>query len=1029
MSSSRFPLFFSWFWFAASVLLFSSASETLRAEIPLQRIILRGKVVAEYDKTPVNTVWVGIFAGREDPVAYAWTRADGTFRCDRSLLPGTYWVELRPVNHLFENTDLQIELPTPAPSDPEDARRAAQRFMWGRRILDDPANDVVVDHVVGKTGENRETVEEIASALLDVVDQLSVEETVTFNLPMVEDTRLTTVSLRGSIRGLLGRGRLRGGIARFLWRGHEITSVPTDSGHRFERDFVQVPIGTIKVIAGDRFGLFQRVEREIEITPETNLVQLDDLVCGLRGWVKATLVVLLALVVWFVFRGGRKTRRDVRPPEPSAEPTASESSTKDMPLDFDALSERMEKGLEWLRGAGRKIWHTPTEPRESLRVTQWFYIHGGICLLLAIWAGLQLYGNTILSSGPLCREEAEAVSHAQQLKRAIQEGDNELYIESLQVGENFTPFQVFAWSRILSVSAFQRIAWQTVHLILFCTSAFLVFAAAWMLSQRILQSPSGGSIAGLGAAALLILCPAAIRYSCTLYPETFSLFLMSASLLVWTLAGVTPVRPTFLFLSFLLGFTFLYHPVHGLLLVTILGIATLLRTKPFERNLADLACLILPATVLVFVVSRVYLPETSRRVHAFLGRGDDLGGLRGIAWFFERMTIDYAPHRWIMIVVLLVLVAVSWSLMDRRLRGLAAGLAGGVVTLIVFVGGKYWSSLLAFMPVLALFFGVAVEVIVAHAGRGKDKSYALTAATLLLLILPLRQGHLVQRHYYATTADWNAVLEKLLPTIDTERGALLIGENSQMPPAAVNVHLVKDYDADLEKIYRPSLQGSIAPDGERISDATESAMELARWLQNDLVGSVNTIELLPGHPLLESPQYLKFENWTRTWVSLMKYQPWYPETEAIPFEDRNLNIHVYRRDIEATHIGRSRRIDTASAGIVRMALLDQAGRYVTNVRNGAAMQVRSEVVNLSEEPLKAYLWWLISDRFTERPWEKKHAEARQDVELPRNGRQEFTAKLTMPNESGRYWLVAYLRSEDVHLDAAFLAEDVVVGRP
>ena len=468
--------------------------------------------------------------------------------------------------------------------------------------------------------------------------------------------------------------------------------------------------------------------------------------------------------------------------------------------------------------------------------------------------------------------------------------------------------------------------------------------------------------------------------------------------------------------------------MHGLLIALVLGVATVFRTKPFERNFGDLVCLILPAVLVVAVVSRIYLPETSRRVHAFLGRGEELGWIRGTAWLFERLAVDYAPHRAVMLVALLAVAAMAWLTADRKARGLAMGFIGGVLV-IAAMRGKYWSSMLALMPVLVLFPGLAVEAVAAHTGKGRNKPYAVTGVTFLLLVLPLTQGHHFQSSYYATTAEWNAVLEALVPTIDTERGALVIGENSRIPSATVNVHLVEEYRADPEKIYRPSLQGTIAPDGERVSNATESAIELARWLQNELVGSVNTIELLPEHPLLDSAEYRRFSAWTRTWVSLMKHQPWYPETQTIPFENPRLIVHVYRRDIEPTHIGRSRRIDTATAGIVRIELFDQAGRYATAVQNGAAMEVCSEVVNLSEDPLEGYLWWVLCERFAERPWEKLLSEAREAVRLSPKGRGEFSAKLTMPNESGRYWLVAYLRADEVHLDAAFLVDDIVVGRP
>lgn len=1012
-------------WFIATLAVFPAWPGTTRAAAPLKRIILEGKVVAGANQTPVNRVWVGIRPKGGKNVWEGWTRADGSFRCSHPLLPGKYQIELRPENHVFKNTVIETDLPKLDPGEREDALLSAGRFMFGRSILEQPVNQVIVERVAAKTKKATETVTEVMAALVDAVNWFHQNETMILEIPMVEEVPLRTVTLRGSITGLLGRGRLRGGEVQFLWKGREIAYRPTGPNARFEIESVQLPIDKIKVIAGDRFGLFQRVEREFTVTSETTVAQLDDLVCGLRGWVKVVVGVLLAIVFWFTVRGRRIVPQT--PVSEGAELTGgSDSRTTSPPLDIELWEQRLERAIEWLKTVWHRAWAGQAEVRENLVISTWFWVHGGLCLLLVVWAGLQLYGHTIRDSGPLGQGEAGAVSHAQQLRQANVWADRDVYKEFLQVPADFTPFQVFIWSCVLSVFPFHQTVWQGAHLFLFCASVLLVYLAAWVLSQRVFRSAAGGSAAGLCAGTLLLLCPGVLIYSCTLYPETVSLFLVSASLAAWCLVGVTPIRPTLTACSLLVGATFLFHPMHGLIILLVLATATTLRKGTDSQTVIDLGFLLLPGLAGVTILSRVFLPDTSKCVYAFLGRGEHLGWFGGLRWSFERLLADYSPYRGAMPAVLFLIIAVVWINPDRRVRGLAGGIVAGLL-LIVFCRGKYWSSLLALIPVIVLFPALAVEAAIAHAETERRKPYALTTATLVFFLVPLIHQRLYQEPYYQASAEWNVVLEHLLPTVDMQRGALIIGENSQISPEAVNIALVERYEANPETIYRPSLQGRITPTGERIADATETQEEITRWLQNDLVGSVNTIELLPGHPLLKDARYLKEEGWSQTWVALMKDQPWYPETNTVVLEDQKTAIHVYRRDLEPCHIGRSRRIDSPQAGITRLALLDHAGRYTAHVERGRTMEVRARVANLLDSELRGSLWWVISDRFAKRPWERMWSETKQPVFLSPSDREEFTSTLVMPGEPGEYWLVVYLHGEDgTHLDAAFLADDIYV---
>jgi hypothetical protein len=897
--------------------------------------------------------------------------------------------------------------------------------MSARGILEQPVNQVIVDRVATKTKNATETVINVIAALVDAVNEFYYEESRVLTIPMVEDVPLRTVTFRGSVRGLLGRGRLRGGIARFFWKDHEIGTVATDLDYRFELKSVEVPVARISVVAGDRFGLFQRVEREVSVTPETTVIQLDDLVCGLRGWVKVTLWLLLAIVLWFAIRG----RRTVGQPSTTeaVEPTTGRGSPTTPTLtDADLWHQRLIRAVERLRAAVYRAWAPSAEAKEGLVISTWFWVHGGLCLFLAFWVGLQLYGHTIRASGMLSQGEAGLVLRAEQLRETSAWTDRESYKEALQVPTDFTPLQALIWSCILSVFPFRQTAWQCAHLVLFCLSALLVYFGAWAFSQRAFRFPAGGSAAGLCAAALFLLCPAALTYSCTLYPETLSLFLASASVATWCLVGVTPVRPTFTVCSFLLATTFLFHPMHGLIVTVVLAVGTILRGDITSETLTDLGFLLLPGAAAVTILSRVFLPDTSRLMYAFLARGEDMGWLRGVRWCFERLLADYSPYRGGMLAALFLVVAVVWINPDRRVRGLAGGLVAGLFWIASY-RGKHWSSCLALIPVLVLFPGLAVEAAVAHVETERRKPYAVTIATLVFFLAPLAHPQLYQKKYYQSDPEWNAVLERLLPTIDRERGALIIGENSQIPPEAVNVALVERYEANLETIYRPTLQGTITPSGERISDVTETYNEMACWLQNELVGSVSSVELLPGHPLLSDPTYLKGEGWSQTWVALMKSQPWYPETSTLVVEDQKVAIHVYRRAIEPCHIGRSRRIDSRQAGITRLALLDEGGRHTIEVEPGRTMQVRARVVNLLDSELRGSLWWVISDRFAQRPWDRMHSEAKRPILLPPDGREEFASQLAVPGKPGKYWLVAYLHAEDgTHLDAAFLEDDIRV---
>ncbi len=91
------------------------------------------------------------------------------------------------------------------------------------------------------------------------------------------------------------------------------------------------------------------------------------------------------------------------------------------------------------------------------------------------------------------------------------------------------------------------------------------------------------------------------------------------------------------------------------------------------------------------------------------------------------------------------------------------------------------------------------------------------------------------------------------------------------------------------------------------------------------------------------------------------------------------------------------------------------------------MEVRARVANLLDSELRGSLWWVISDRFAKRPWERMWSETKQPVFLSPSDREEFTSTLVMPGEPGEYWLVVYLHGEDgTHLDAAFLADDIYV---
>ena len=64
-------------------------------------------------------------------------------------------------------------------------------------------------------------------------------------------------------------------------------------------------MGKLTVIAGDRFNLFQQVKQEFVVTPETTVVRFDDLVCGLRMWVKVLVALILVVILWLVIQGRR----------------------------------------------------------------------------------------------------------------------------------------------------------------------------------------------------------------------------------------------------------------------------------------------------------------------------------------------------------------------------------------------------------------------------------------------------------------------------------------------------------------------------------------------------------------------------------------------------------------------------------------------------------------------------------------------------------------------------------------------------
>ncbi|MFH1742214.1 MAG: hypothetical protein ABIH23_24685, partial [bacterium] len=708
--------------------------ENANAAIPLQRVILDGKVVTADDQTPLNRVWLAVYAGGNE-LGWEWTRSDGSFHFKQPLSPGTYQLELKSENKLIKDASTQIFLPELAPGETEETLFLANRFMSARKILEDPVNVLLTDQVARKTGYDKKTVTDVMTAIVDVVNEYSFPEYRVFTLEKAEPVPLRTVNLRGSVRGLLGRGRLRGGIVKFLWNDYLIAEPRTGANDEFLYESVQMPVGKITVVASDRYSLFQQVKREYVVTPETSVLQVDDLVCSLRLWVKMLLALIGAALLWLVLPSRRS--RPQTPTAPIAPPgVESDSDTKPILLSVDSWRRNAQLWIERIQEAVKRTWRrTPDETRDRVAVSTWFWMHGILCLVLVLWVGLQLYGNTIQASGPLASGEAAAVSHAQQLRDATAESDRELCKNALQVNADFTPFQVFIWSRILSISAFHQTAWQCAHLALFCVSGLMLGLAAWMLSQRVFRFSTTGSSAGLCATALFLLCPVALRYSCTLYPETLSLFFVTASLTVWLFAGVLPERPTFIACSLLLAAAFLTHPMHGLIIALVLIVATGFRGGLAQKTFTDLGFLFIPAVIAVTVFSRVFLPDTRKVTYAFLARGDDLGWFQGIVWCFGPLLSDYSPYRQPMVAVLFLIVAVVWISADRKVRGLAAGLVAGLL-LISLNSGKYYSSLLALIPVIVLFPALAVEAIVAHRESQKQKSYALTVVTLVFFLGP-----------------------------------------------------------------------------------------------------------------------------------------------------------------------------------------------------------------------------------------------------------------------------------------------------
>ncbi len=995
--------------------------------IPLQRIILEGKVVTADDQTPLNRVWVAVYAGGEEPLAWEWTRADGSFHFGNvTFITGIYQVRLQSENQLIKDASAEISLPELAPGESPETLLTAHRFLSAQGILRQEISQVLVDRVAQVTEQDKETVVRVMTALIDAVNGFYITHPVTFTMEKVEDLTLQTVDLRGSVRGLLGNSRLRGGVVRFLYKDYVIAKPQTGADNKFDYEDVQVPLGTIKVVASDRFGLFQQVEKEYEITPETAVLVVEDLTCSLRLWVKVAGALIAGTIIWLIVRG-RRSPPESRPPQ-AGSPTGSSDSPS------EPLLLKIERGIDFLRpqvrrfrGIAARCWgRTAGEAIETLTVSPWFWMHGGICVVLVLWAGLQLYGHTIQAGGPLPAAEAGAVGHAQQIRDASAENDREMYENALQVPPHFTPFQVLIWSRILTAVRFNQTAWQCIHLAFFCGAVLLTGLAAWALSQRAFRIPAGGTTAGLCASVLLLLSPGAVRYSCSLYPETVSLFLVSAAFAAWCFGGMTAWRRTLTLCSFLLGCAFLCHPMHGLLITVVLGIATLFRQRFSRGSLADLLFFLMPGVVTVALVSRIFLPETSEITYAFLGRGENLGWFAGLIWSFERLLMDYSPYREAMLAILLLSGAMVWISPSRRVKGLAAGIAAGFL-MIACISGKYWSSPLALLPILMLFPALAAEAVVSMTENRQRQSYAITIATLVLLAAPFTQARTYQHPYSYAGKEWNVVLENLLPTINPESGALIVGENRFLNSEIVNVALVERYKANLRKIYRPDFQGTIEANGARIADASQTLQEIERWLRNDLVGSVSAIELLQGHPLLKDNSFIEQEGWSQTWVDLLKSQPWRPETHTTVLDAEKVAIHSYKKSIEKTNIGYSRRLDTPYAGITGLSLLNDQGIYTDEVPAGFPIIAQARICNLLDSELRASVWWVISKRFADLPYEKVVMETRQNITVAPLASGVFNMTLPMPSKVGRYWAVAYLQDElGNHLDAAYLADDVRV---
>ena len=139
-----------------------------------------------------------------------------------------------------------------------------------------------------------------------------------------------------------------------------------------------------------------------------------------------------------------------------------------------------------------------------------------------------------------------------------------------------------------------------------------------------------------------------------------------------------------------------------------LTIATLVWRGFSKNTLIELGFLILPGVITVALISRIFLPETSKLTYSFLGRGENLSWIQGVLWCFDRLISDYAPYKEAMIVVLLLVAAVVWLKPNRRVRGLTAGSLAAFL-LIAFNSGKYWASLLVIIPIIALFPALALE--------------------------------------------------------------------------------------------------------------------------------------------------------------------------------------------------------------------------------------------------------------------------------------------------------------------------------